>query len=241
MVQSGRYYTISNEFVSKENLKLKVLGSDCFALYNFLLLNQGLEDSGDFSIKQIIAYFNRDSNYKLRYGNKEVKVSKLKDVRIIKRCIAHLIRLNYIVSDINLDTCNINSVIIYNIDICKIRDDTNYSRINNELFKDYIYKIGHIGWSIYFVLYRLHNENFGGEMSKGYANPSIEYIMACTGLSNKTIISYIALLENCKYIKVDRSEPVFSEYDKDGKSIFKTPANQYTVGAKCPNNKYYIV
>lgn len=234
------YYSISNDFVSRDNGKFKVLGLDCFAIYNYLILKQGLSESSNFTIKELISYFNRSSDKILKYSNRQVKISKLKDTRIIKKCIQHLIGLKYINSDTNIEGINVNSTIIYSIDSKTIREDGNYSRIDNELFKNYIHKIGHIGWSIYFVLYRLHNETFGGEQSQGYATPSIKYIEEVLGISNKTIISYIELIENCKLVSIHRSEPEIIGQDKDGNDLYKTPSNQYLVKAKCKSYKYYI-
>lgn len=180
---------------------------------------------------------------KIAIETKEYKDKKEEEVKAINTLID-----NY------LKNVSINSEILLTVNTCLdiAKDKQYFSIISTALFTDYIVKFGHIGWSMYCLLFKLHNKTFGNQDCSngfGFADPSRDYIGDILDLSVRIISDYIKILGNVspKIMKIE-VQPKVLEYNKGlGKLVPTQEANHYIVFAKCYNNEsknegnpYYI-
>lgn len=247
----------------------KQIGTEGFTIWSYLLYTQGIQISAQTNVKRIIGFLNRNNN-----KNTSTKKSKdkskngLNDPRTIKKYLNILYKAKMIIleqfedDEINNDTNNIpNNSYFTNIrsdeelfiQVNDMDDGNGFSIISSQLFFDYIHKIGHIGWSIYCLLFKNHNINFGntdpdneymtGYANYGFANCSEEYISKILNRSRATISKYI---NKNKYIpnelvKIDVQGKVKYTNQRTDEEIEVYVPNHYIVHAKYePENKYYI-
>lgn len=242
MRTSKNFYTIKNNIIFNKEYTMEKIKPEGYAIYSFLKLRQKGSSSCDVNIKTIIAYFNNSKQLYVKYPQ-EKKVSRLKTTRTVRPYLIKLIKDGYIevLNDINIDKIGINDTLIY-----AVKDDDlsmgNFTMFNNDLFLDYIGKIGHNGWTIYSLLYTLHNKDFGGKFNEGFATPTEKTIEKITTLSYRTIRAYIGLLEELKLIKVIKNSPILleGEVDANGRQLYKNVPNNYIVNARLQNNKYNV-
>lgn len=246
-------------FNSDERNLFNYIGTEGFALYHYLLMMQGNKSFCQVSIKMIqnALSFDYDNRPQIEYHrNKIHKISTLKDKKTIIKYL-NLLQLNKCIevredipagiNDFMIIKCNELKVIKNEIDN-KVDDNVKEQEKYNgflafpeELFVDYIYKIGHIGFALLSLLGKLHNINFGGIGCEGFANPSEEYISKVIKKDTDTIRAYLYLLHDLKLIKIEQQNPIEGEnYDKYGRLETIYLSNHYIVKYKLPQNKYYI-
>jgi hypothetical protein len=127
----------------------------------------------------------------------------------------------------------------------KVNDccDNGFSSISTQLFEDYICKLGHVGWSLYCMLYQYHNESFGNKQSWGFSTCSEEFMSNILNRNKNTISKYVNEFKDNykKLIKVESQDPVLIYNSRTQKDEKQYMPNHYCVLAKCDyNNKYYV-
>lgn len=148
----------------------------------------------------------------------------------------HEVATNYI-KDVRAD-----AEIIVSVNNC-INEKEGFEIISTELFTNYIHKIGHVDWSIFCLLYKLHNINFGGQQSGslGFANPSRLYIAQVLNISERTVAKHIQNLP-AYLVKVEQQPCICLLNAITGKEEQKQEPNHYIVYPKVDSgNKYYII
>lgn len=243
-IYSNEFFDPSTCYEDKSNWMGKI-STEGFSIYSYLLMKQGVDNYVEVSLKMIQTFFKRESDdkCKLIYSQNKIKnVSRIKDKRTLIKYLDYLnnniklIEYDGIVSSRDVRINDIIYIKVHKFDT----SDGKFEMINNDIFSDYIHKIGHIGWGLYCVLSRLHNYNFGSETSIGFACPTQEYLSSVLHIRPNTLSAYSKLLERCKLIDIEVSKPKFSHYDVNGNEIFEYTPNSYIVKAKDPDNKYYI-
>lgn len=184
---------------------LKNIGADGFMMYCFMLCNESKLSKTSISIEQ----FNDIG---------------IKDKRTITKLLDKII---------NTDVINI----ITKIDEFKGKNKRNIEyKVKN--IKQFVplpvalieneYKfIGSRGLLILTFLCRLHNSNFGGITSSGYANPTIEYLSHLSSMDKRTVMEYIKILIERKLIKCEKQEIV--EVNNNGIIEKRKVANHYYI------------
>lgn len=223
-----------------DEITIKKIGAEGFAIYCLLLIRQGGNGFVDFSVSSILAYTNRTDTSRLKYSDKERNVPRLNNLRTIRPYLKALENegLLSLVTKCDLLKIKANDTVI-----CSVKSqssDKGFIQIDYKLFINTIDKVGHNGWLIYCLLYRYHNSNYGSKTSDGYANPSLEHMEDKLGISRKTIGVYIDLLERLKLIKVEEVAPVIVGKTPQGDDIYKNFPNNYIVKARCRGDKYFI-
>lgn len=158
-----------------------------------------------------------------------------------------LLDKNKIYIDANSKTGITTKPIIINIDFKKVRaDEELFIRVNSccfeekgfgwqsisvELFINNVHKMGNIGWSIYCMLYKYHNLEYGGLGCQGFCNPSQEYIGKILHRHTATISEYINNMPK-GLIKIE-VQPTMTFFNpiKDKEEQRHLP-NHYLVNAK---------
>ena len=217
------------------------IGTEGFTLYNYLLTQQAQKAYCQINIKMIISFMDRETrNGKdLLYINKTCKVSKLKSRKLALKNL-RILRDNELIkldTDEKELTYGLNEIIT--VKVSKI-ETNNFTMISEDLFVDYIHKIGHIGWSLLYILTKLHNDNFGSSTSEGFANVSQQYLKSIIKRNEKTIGAYLNLLESYKLIKIEKNEAIYRGENKHGQEIYEYVPNNYIVKNRLSDNKYYI-
>lgn len=180
---------------------------------------QGSNDTCNVSIKSIQGFLSREYNNRpiLNYKNKQCKISTLKSKQTILIYLQDLLKQKlikiYNANDIKnkygiINKININETLIIS---CKEISKDKYSLMPNDLYLNYIYKIGHIGWSLLCVLSNLHNNTYGGTGCQGFANPSEEYLSKTINKGTTTIKVYLKLLKELKLIKIEEQDNIYIE------------------------------
>lgn len=214
------------------------IGTQGFALYCYLLSQQNNKSYCQVSIKMIDTFMNREvKNPKLLdYKNKECSVATLKSKKIILNFLKVLNNNEFIELDLDVDY-KPNDLITIKVKKC---ENNKFTMISEELFVDYIHKIGHVGWSLLYILTNLHNYDRGGCFSCGYANPSEEYLKKITKKDIKTIRAYLYLLQDYKLIKIERQERITKGVNMYGVEVYEYLPNNYIVKNRLSDNKYYV-
>jgi len=220
------------------------IGTEGFALYCYLLTQQGQKTYSQITIKMISTFMDRevDKPKELIYNkNKVCNVGKLKSKKMIIRYLNLLNEYKLIIFDKSINY-GINSIII--IKTVRVTDEQieeyGFTMISEELFVDYIHKIGHIGWSLLYILTRLHNDGYGSISCEGFANPSEEYLKSIIKKDVKTISAYLYMLKKYKLITIEKNAPVFKGKNNHGVEIFDFIPNNYVVKNRLVDTKYYI-
>lgn len=238
----NNFIRISNETLEDTNNYniFRRIGTEGLMLYTYLLYMAGNKQSCQVNIKMIQQFINRDY-YKrpsIKYSKKKIyKIGLLQDKKTIIKYIKVLKREGLISIKNNIDF-KINDFIL--IEIKNIDYTKGFTCISERLFEDYIYKIGHIGWSLLLILTKLHNNTYGGTGCLGFANPSEEYLSAIIKRDIETIRAYLYLLQKQKLIKIEKQMVIPKGIDKDGKIIYEYTTNHYIVKNKLSDNKYYL-
>ena len=242
----------------------KQIGTEGFTIWSYLLFTQGNQVSAQTSVKRIGSFLNRNKESRSKY----IAKNGLNDYRSIKKYLNVLLKMDMIKLEqfINEEEKDLKQLLgeeINNnyftniradeelfIEVNPLDDGKGFSIISSQLFFDYVHKIGHIGWSIYCLLFKNHNINYGNQdddpytmKNYGFANCSEEYISKILDRSRKTISEYIS--EN-KIIQTSLVR-IFEQKDREwinnktGLTEFKYMPNHYVVHAKYnPEDKYYI-
>lgn len=218
------------------------IGTEGFTLYCYLLTQQGQKSYCQVSLKMIHSFMNRkfENPKSLTYTKtKECKVGTMKDKKTIIHNLNTLNKEKLITLDYK-ETYGLNEILT--IRVTRI-ETTNFTMISEDLFVDYIHKIGHIGWTLLYILTKLHNGEYGSCSSEGFANPTEEYLKSIIKKDVKTIRAYLYLLKDYKLITIDKNEPIYKgKVYKDNKEIdfYEFIPNNYVVKNRLMNNKYYI-
>ena len=128
-----------------------------------------------------------------------------------------------------IDKIRINDYMI--IDVIGLKFKKGFAPINCDLILDKIHMIGHIGFSLLYVLSSLFNKNF--------ANPSEEFLKDVIKRDKNTVRTYLYLLQEEKLIKIFPQSPVLLCKDKNGNNVYQYVSNHYIVSSKLPGNDYY--
>ena len=223
-----------------DEITIKKIGAEGFAIYCLLLIRQGGNEFVDFSVSSLLVYTNRTDTSRLKYSDKERNVPRLNNLKTIRPYLKALENegLLSLVTKVDLLKIRANDTII-----CKVKtqsSDNGFIQIDHKLFINAIDKVGHSGWLIYCLLYRYHNTTYGSNTSDGFANPSLEHMESKLGISRKTLSVYIDLLERLKLIKVEEVAPVIVGQTPQGDAIYKNFPNNYIVKARCRGDKYFV-
>lgn len=236
----NKFLIIPNKFF-EENKESGVtpfyqVGTEGFTIWTYLLMTQGNGVTAQTSIKRIKAFLNRNKDTRSKHKAKK----GLSDARTIKKYLLGLQRIHIIEIDIEIiENARADDELFIKVDNWLSKNE-GFSRVSIDLFFDYIPKWGHIGWSIYCLLFRLHNNTFGGNTSAGFANPSRDYIGKILNRHETTISEYINKFNNST-VKVEQQECLTYFNAIKNREEQKQEANHYIVWAKAdPNNKYYV-
>ena len=236
------FIRIKNEFLdntTNDNIFCRV-GTEGIMLYTYFLYLAGNKQSFQVSIKMIQQFINR--NYKDRpeitYSKKKIyRIGLLYDKKTIVKYIRALKKEKLIIIT-NGSKFNINDFML--IELAEVEYIKGFTSISDGLFVDYIHKIGHVGWSLLFILTKLFNSTYGGEYSQGFANPSEEYLSIIIKRDIETIRAYLYLLERKKLIQIEKQPVILKGVDKNGKDIYEYTPNHYIVRNQLTDNKYYL-
>lgn len=257
---SSQFIKISNDFFKPEKTNLfKRIGTEGFLLYTYLLYQQGMNLTLNTTLKIIQSSINKDytKRQSVKYNNnKHCKISCLKEkdtiinyldiLQINNLIILHNIDdiKNYIHEKLNkefkMNLINVNQTMIIE---CLHPSDVsgNFTSIPSNLCRDYIHRVGHIGWSILCLLSNLHNYTYGNQEDYGFANPSEDYISDVVHKGTSAIKAYLPLLERLKLIKIYPQPPITITNQYGDDEIEYTP-NHYVVKWKNPDvdNEYFV-
>lgn len=235
-MSNDKFIQISHSFFKQEEniTSFYEIGTEGFAIYCYLLLMQGNSSVAQISIKMIRDFLNRDVT------KKKKTIEGLSDKRTILKYLIALQRVGLIegldkVIDKNI---HLNDTLLIRV----VKDTTNgWSGISENLFIENIHKLGHIGWSLYCLLFKLHNMSFGGQAGNyGFANPSEKYMGEVLNRHENTIKAYLPLLEKYHLVKIIPQE-VQAYVNPNGETEYKYMPNHYIVKAKAyPDDKYFI-
>jgi len=217
----------------------KRVGTEGFALYCYLLTQQGQRSYCQINIKMIDGFMNRKIEKPKNLFYTKDKTSKVSTMKDRKTIIKHLNSLynSKLISMEYKKTYGINDMLIIKV---KRIETNNFTMISEDLFVDYIYKIGHVGWSLLYILTKLHNEDYGSCSCEGYANPTEEYLNSIIKKNIKTIRAYLYLLKDYKLINICVNERIYKGADAYGVNFYEYIPNNYTVRNRLVDNKYYI-
>jgi len=236
MILLSNFIQISNEWLidkSEGNL-FRRIGTEGFTLYCALLYIKDNKDKFQTTIKEIqnILCRNYNKRPKIIYStNKSNYINVNKDTRTLKKYFKILCQENLIKIEDNIekiDEARITDYII--IKMTELEYKKGYTYISCNLILDKIHKIGHIGFSLLYLLTNLFNE---------FANPSEEYLASIIKRDVNTVRVYLYLLQENKLIKILPQSPVLLDKDKHGNNIYQYMPNHYIVNNKLPGNEYY--
>lgn len=247
------FLKIEHELFDSEKNIFELAGTEGFTLYCTLLYYQASSPSVCIRLKDVQTFLTReyDKRLILTYSaKKKCKVNCLKDKETITKYFGTLVRIG-LVEILNLqdliakqknkefkyERINLSDTLIIK---CKKEKNSNkWNAISTDLFEDYIYKIGHTGWSILCLLSKLHNKTYGNIMDGGFANPTEEYISIIISKSIDTVSVYLYMLQNQKLIKIQAQEPI-TIINKYGNEEDKYLPNHYIVKHKINGDKYFL-
>lgn len=237
MENEKKFIQISNDFFNLDKNGLSIfhrIGTEGFTIFCVLLFLKKNTTTAVVTIKMLQAFLNRDVT------KKKKATEGLSDKRTIVKYLIALQRVGLIEK---LDNPITNKIKLNEVMLLKFNYDVadSWSGINEKLLIDFVHKLGHIGWSIYCLLFRLHNTNFGGQVGNdGFANPSEKYMGEVLNRHESTIKNYIPLLERYYLVKI-MPQPHAEYVQENGDVVFKYTPNHYYVRAKVQSdNKYYI-
>lgn len=221
------FISIDNDLFKLEEGNITIfnkINTEGFTLYSALLLLQGQNSFVVTNIKMIRDFVN---------------CKGLKDKRTILKYLMALKRNKLIQCKALNNKTGINTSLIIEV---RKNEGKEFTSISNDLFKDKISKIGHIGWSLYCLLYKNHNINFGNQTggNYGFANCSEGYMSLIINRGTTVIKEHLKILSKQHLIKIIPQDPIVN-IKADGTEEYKYIPNHYIVSAKVYNdNKYYI-
>jgi hypothetical protein len=234
------FIALDNNFFNINKRWFNAIKTEGFTIYSYLLAIQGNRSFGKASINDLISTFNVDYDNRpsVKYSESKInKISTIKDKRVLIKYIK-LLETNKLISLVGEIPKSNNANFTFK---CIANKEDGFTPISDELFIDYISKIGYIGWSILCLLTNLHNNTFGGVGCCGFCNPSEEYISKILKKDIKTIQCYLKLLEKLKLIKIENQTPIFTGlYSSSGKEIYEFITNHYIVKNRLSDNKYNL-
>ena len=234
---SNNFIKISNEWLTDTNINnlFARIRTEGFTIYCILLYIKGDKNKFQVTIKEIqnILCRNYDKRPIITYSkNKSNYINVIKETRTVKKYLKLLCRqkLIEIEGDIGkIDEIRITDYMI--IDAIGLKFKKGFTPINCDLILDKIHMIGHIGFSLLYVLSNLFNKNF--------ANPSEELLKDVIKRDKNTVRTYLYLLQEEKLIKIFPQSPVLLCKDKNGNNVYQYLSNHYIVNSKLPGNEYY--
>lgn len=232
--------------------KLKQLGTEGFTIWSYLLLIQGNQVVARTDIKEIIAIFNENK------GTRKAKAKNgLSDARTVKKYLNILIKMEMIqceqfdgklirlvIEEGSNDFVNVRADDKLFISVNPMDDGKGFSAISAQLFFDNVKKMGHIGWSIYCLLYKNHNTGFGNTEESygncGFASCSEEYIANIISRNKSTVSEYIHKFPKGLMKIMPQESTTWYDFHREIDVVTYMP-NHYVVYAKGDTeNKYYI-
>lgn len=240
---SKSFIRISNEWLTNADQGniFERIGTEGFAIYCVLLKIRGTQDKFQVNLKQIQQLLSK--NYKsrplIKYSTtKKNKINVIKDIRTIKKYIKALTREKLIETDCNVYNITVNDFMT--VEILEENYPKGFTAIASDLILDKLHKVGHVGFSLLYILTNLFNKDYGGEYSQGFANPSEEYLSKIIKRDINTIRAYLYLLQDKKLLKIEPQSKILLCYNKDGDPVYQYLPNHYIVKNKLSENKYYI-
>lgn len=168
----------------------------------------------------------------VKINNKnEIIPNKYREYRTLSKHLDSLIQNNLI--EINIDGTNIiKTSTIKSNDMFYIKVNeigvNSFLAMPDEITIKHQLQLGTTGWSIFCLLSNLHNNNYGGIQSTGFANPKQKYISDILNTNRSTVQKYLKLLEEQKLIKIVKQLP--EEYElENGEIQYKQLSDHYIV------------
>jgi hypothetical protein len=234
-----QFIKINNNFFYDSNgetsLWISKIGTFGFALYCYLLIEQGERKSVLIDISHILLETNLCTKSTLiRYLN------LLQDKKLIKIERPYIkTKKNKLENDI-ISEIQLHEKIKISCNEKSYKLENNFTMMSSDLFKNKIKTIGHIGWSILCLLSKLFNPTYSTSPNDpGCCNPSYEHIAKILDINRKTVGDYIEILNNNSLIKIYEQKSK-SYSDSDGKSKIRSYNNQYIVYNRIKGYEYYI-
>lgn len=229
----GLEYTIFNQ-----------ISTEGFTIWCYLIMEQGNQSIAQTNIKRMIALFNRNKG-----TSKKSATNGLCDPRTIKKYLNALQEMKMIKiceEGSNKNTINFTKIrsdqelLLHVNECCFNGKGFGFQTISTELFINNIYKMGHIGWSIYCMLYKYHNLEYGGIGCQGFANCSEEYIAEVINRNKSTVSEYVNNMpKGLMTVEPQPMRTYFNPVKGIDEKLHQT--NHYTINAKGDSsNKYYI-
>ena len=236
------FIRIDNEWLTNANQGniFERIGTEGFSIYCVLLHIRGSSNKFQMNIKQVQQILSRDYEKRpeIKYSANKVNcINVTKGIRTIKKYLNVLEREKLIEVEDSIDDLGINDYLI--VDILESEYTKGFTAIANDLILDYIHKIGHVGFSLLYILTNLFNRDYGGEYSEGFANPSEKYLSNIIKRDVNTVRVYLYLLQKQKLIKIEPQPKILLCYNKDGEEVFQYIPNHYIVKNKLIDNKYH--
>lgn len=214
------------------------IGTEGFSIYCYLISQQAQKSYVQVNTKMIIDFMNREvkNSKKLNYGKKTCDINTMKSKKTIQKYLK-VLRNNEL---IEYDEKNYKLNDFITIKVKTLVEENDFTVISDELFVDYIHKIGHVGWSLLYILTKLHNSDYGSISSEGFANPTEEYLKSIIKKDIKTIRAYLYLLQEYRLIKIEPQDPIYKGVDKNNIEVYEFLPNNYIVKNRLIDNKYYV-
>lgn len=231
------------------------IGTEGFTIWTYMLMRQSNQTSTEISIKRIQSFLNRTTGSKF-------KSEGLKDARTIKKYMVGIVVMGLIkihdeifenfetkaltekhkIAKEFLEDVRANEELVVSVN--NPITDEGFEIISTQLFEDYVNKIGHIGWSIYCLLYKYHNVSYGNQSSGnyGFANPSRKFIGQILNISERTVAKFISEGKMPKGLISIEQQPCITHFNAVlGVEEQKQEANHYKVWAKCDSENQYFI
>lgn len=244
VILSKTFIRISNKWLTnaEQNNIFSKIGTEGFTIYCMLLQIKGSKDKFQVNIKQIQQLL-KGSDYKnrpkIKYSKNKINhINVIKDVRTMKKYLKLLHKYKLINIKEDIDKIKANDFII--IDVMESKYKNGFTAIAENLILDKIHMIGHIGFSLLYILTSLFNENFGSISCEGFANPSEQYLGNVIKRDVNTVRAYLYLLQRMKLIKIKTQAPILLGKNKNGIDIFQYIPNNYIVKNKLVDDEYYL-
>lgn len=109
-----------------------------------------------------------------------------------------------------------------------------YELLPKDIFQKFYYKeLDPVSWSILCLLSKMHNVNFGNELSsQGFTSISEQSIGEYINTSKNTINKYVEVLKKLELIKVKDGKDIIVGYSVDGSPAYQYSCNQYFINHK---------
>lgn len=204
IIKNDPWIPIANDLILKE---MRIIGTKGFFILCHLLIHA--QQNYDYYITDL----------------EEIRqMSRVKDIRTVKKYVKLLIEYKYITISKDIDSINkhvkINIKILYRNKILK---NGYYFQVPIELFVKNFKQIKDIGWAL------LCNLIFYYNMEYGYAFPSYNTLQGNLLVSSKTVSKYINILIKNKLIYLRKQEKSYFMLDENDNEVWKWSHNKYVV------------